>query len=638
MSRRGGSADLPLHGGCVPRWLGERMTRLGTVMCEAIVHTYGRDELLRRLAHPFWFQSFGAVMGMDWHSSGITTSVMGALKRGLTPLSGELGIHVCGGRGRHSRATPAELLAVGDGVGLDGAALARASRLVAKVDSAAVQDGFDLYLHSFVVSDEGRWVVVQQGMNGKRKQARRYHWLSEGLSSFVDAPHAAIDGPQQGNIVNLADHRAAAAREAQVVLLQTLAPERLAREWQRIDAAQAPVAPAVAQAPVTGDLFAGQGWDPAQQPHLSMPDHHDVRSENVITRRLHASLAAAAECGPADFTALLQVPGVGARTVRSLAMVAEVLHGTPCRFSDPARFSLAHGGKDRHPFPVPTRVFDHTIGVLKQAMQQARLGNEERLQAIARLDAQARWLEASARGPSVEAYIAQERVDAHRYGGAACSVGSRRLRSINRLRRRRSARQANERATAPWQGGHRRPLLHLCVPLPVGRPLQDRLFARPIGPHQQPASALVCVLRPGARRVGGSRARTRRAGSGAATAAAPGEHNAPAPMAIRSAAGGHTEWFRGVGQALEVAVAQLEQQGYRVFALQAWLQAAMAQRIDRLYDWSLVQLSQDELDGVTGPTATQQMLRDVLDGYRALELPLRAHLPGVIWDWYCRSA
>lgn len=184
MSRRGGSADLPLHGGRVPRWLGERMTRLGTVMCEAIVHTYGRDELLRRLAHPFWFQSFGAVMGMDWHSSGITTSVMGALKRGLTPLSGELGIHVCGGRGRYSRVTPAELLAVGDGVGLDGAALARASRLVAKVDSAAVQDGFDLYLHSFVVSDEGRWVVVQQGMNGQRKQARRYHWLSEGLSSL----------------------------------------------------------------------------------------------------------------------------------------------------------------------------------------------------------------------------------------------------------------------------------------------------------------------------------------------------------------------------------------------------------------------------------------------------------------------
>lgn len=417
MSRRGGSADLPLHGGRVPHWLGERMTRLGTVMCEAIVHSDGRDELLRRLAHPYWFQSFGAVMGMDWHSSGITTSVIGALKRGLTPLAGELGIHVCGGRGRHSRATRAELMAVGDAVGIDGAALAQASRLVAKVDSAAVQDGFDLYLHGFIVSDDGRWVVVQQGMQTQRKQARRYHWLSEGLSSFVDAPHAAIDGRHQGDIVNLADHRAAASRDAQVELLRTTAPDQLARQWQRIADAAAPASPVVAPVPVTGDLFAGHAWDPAQQPHLCMPDHHEVRSETVIARRLHASLAAAAEAGPRDFTALLQVPGVGARTLRSLAMVAEVMHGTPCRFSDPARFSLAHGGKDRQPFPVPTRVLDHTIGVLKQAMQQARLGNDERLQAIARLDAQARRLEATAHGPSVDDYIAQERRDAHRYGG-----------------------------------------------------------------------------------------------------------------------------------------------------------------------------------------------------------------------------
>jgi hypothetical protein len=191
MAQRAGSADLPLHGGRVPRWLGDRMTRLGAVVGEAIVHEYGRDELLRRLAHPFWFQSFGAVMGMDWHSSGITTSVLGALKRGLAPLSGELGIHVCGGRGKHSRRTPQELICVGDRVGIDGAALATASRLVAKVDSAAVQDGFELYLHGFIVTDDGRWVVVQQGMNGDRKQARRYHWLSENMRSFVEEPHAA---------------------------------------------------------------------------------------------------------------------------------------------------------------------------------------------------------------------------------------------------------------------------------------------------------------------------------------------------------------------------------------------------------------------------------------------------------------
>src|ERR1043165_7242484 len=208
MARRGGSAGLLLHGGRVPKWLADRMTRLGAVMSEAIVHHYGRDELLRRLANPFWFLSFGAVMGMDWHSSGITTSVIGALKRGLAPLEGELGIHVCGGRGKHSRRTPDELNALGDRVGFDAATLTRASRLVAKVDSAAVQDGFDLYLHGFFVTDDGHWTVVQQGMNGDQRQARRYHWHSKGLTSFIEEPHSGIDGPQQGNIINLTDRRA----------------------------------------------------------------------------------------------------------------------------------------------------------------------------------------------------------------------------------------------------------------------------------------------------------------------------------------------------------------------------------------------------------------------------------------------
>jgi hypothetical protein len=230
MPRRAGSADLPLHGGRVPAWLGERMTRLGTIMSEAIVHHYGRDELLRRLAHPFWFQSFGAVMGMDWHSSGITTSVIGALKRGLNPRAGELGIHVCGGRGKHSRQTPAELVAAGDRAGFDGAGLAQASRLVAKVDSAAVQDGFDLYLHGFIVTDDGKWTVVQQGMRDTSRTARRYHWLSEGLTSFIDTPHVAIEGPAQGEIVNLADRRAEPSRNAQLELLTTLGPDKLARE------------------------------------------------------------------------------------------------------------------------------------------------------------------------------------------------------------------------------------------------------------------------------------------------------------------------------------------------------------------------------------------------------------------------
>src|ERR1700755_1976110 len=221
MTRRSGAAALPLHGVQVPKWLADRMTRLGAVMSQAIVHHYGRDELLRRLANPFWFQSFGSVMGMDWHSSGITTSVIGALKRGLAPLQKELGIHVCGGRGKHSRQTPHELVAIGDRVGFDGAALAQASRLVAKVDSAAVQDGFELYLHGFIVADDGHWVVVQQGMNGDRRQGRGDPWLSEGLEDFLDAPHSAIDGRNQGEIVNLADRRAATSRTRQLDLLLT---------------------------------------------------------------------------------------------------------------------------------------------------------------------------------------------------------------------------------------------------------------------------------------------------------------------------------------------------------------------------------------------------------------------------------
>jgi uncharacterized protein len=404
MSRRSGSADLPLHGGRVPRWLGDRMTRLGAVMAEAIVLEYGRDEFLRRLAHPFWFQSFGAVMGMDWHSSGITTSVIGALKRGLAPLSDELGLHVCGGRGRHSRATPDELVAIGHRVGFDGMALASASRLVAKVDSAAVQDGFDLYLHGFIVSDDGRWVVVQQGMNADAKQARRYHWLSENLTSFVDDPHAAVEGRVQGNIINLADRRAAASRAAQVELLEVLGVDGILRELGKM---QACGENKVSEPPHQLALL----------PHLTLPDHHDVRGGDVVTRRLHGNLAAAAENGPRDFTGLLQVPGVGARTVRALAMVAEVLHGAPCRFTDPARFSLALGGKDRHPFPVPIKVYDQTIGVLKSAVCNAKLGREEQLAALKRLDEQARRLEQHASGPSVAALIAQERRDSHLFGG-----------------------------------------------------------------------------------------------------------------------------------------------------------------------------------------------------------------------------
>ncbi|RUQ89740.1 DUF763 domain-containing protein [Legionella septentrionalis] len=404
MAQKTGLANLPLHYGRVPSWLAERMTKLGTIISRAIIYHYGRDEFLRRLANPFWFQSFGAVMGMDWHSSGITTSVIGALKRGLTPLSRELGIHVCGGRGKYSRQTPQELVAIGCKTGFDGAQLAQYSRLVAKVDSAAVQDGFALYLHGFIVTDEGKWTVIQQGMNAANQQARRYHWLSEGLQSFVDAPHAAIEGHHQGNIINLTDQRAQLSRTAQIELLKTFSPERILAE--------------IAQG---GQPHSKQITVTAEQlsfPCLAMPKHHEVRAEDISLRRLHGNIAAAIDRGPQDFSELLLTPKVGARTVLALAMVAEIMHGAPYRFSDPARFSIAHGGKDRHPFPVPTKVYDETIRVLKAALETAKLGQSEKLDAIKRLDKQARALERHIiSGPSVDEILAHEKDVSSQYGG-----------------------------------------------------------------------------------------------------------------------------------------------------------------------------------------------------------------------------
>lgn len=398
MGRRAGSADLPLHGGRVPAWLHTRMAKLGRVVVEAIVLHYGRDELLSRLAHPFWFQSLGAVMGMDWHSSGITTSVLGALKRGLEPVADELGLYVCGGRGKQSRKTPEELFLVGEKTGLDGISLAKASRLVAKVDSAAVQDGFEIYLHSFIVGGDGAWVVVQQGMNTDRGQARRYHWKSDGLASFVEAPHAAIDGESQGTIVNLTDVRAERSRQAQLDLLEA-GPDTIVAELAEL---------------------LGRVHEASKQPnlpHLQLPAHHDVRPKDVVLRRVHGALAAAEAASPNDFADLLLTPGVGRRTIWSLAMVSEVVHGAPCRFSDPARFSLAHGGKDGHPYPVPLTVYDETLRVMRDAVDRAKLGNDERLSALARLDREARRLERTATGPGFEDLVAHEAARSHELGG-----------------------------------------------------------------------------------------------------------------------------------------------------------------------------------------------------------------------------
>jgi hypothetical protein len=424
MTARSGYADLPLHGGRVPAWLAARMAALGRVIAEAIVHHYGADELLRRLSHPFWFQSFGSVMGMDWHSSGITTSVLGALKRGLAPVGRELGIYVCGGRGRASRRTPEELTEVGERTGIDAARLAETSRLVAKIDSAAVQDGYDLYLHGFIVTSTGRWCVVQQGMSAARREARRYHWLAEGLAGFLDSPHAAIEGINQGRILNLADARAAASRAAGLELVRA-GPDSTVSVLRRLRSDRGRTLSLFAEDQASSSADGPHGVaalspDPtavARLPHLQMPARHEVLASDVLLRRLHGALAAAADRGPKDFPDLLLTPGVGARTVAALALVAEVIHGTASRFTDPARFSLAHGGKDGHPFPVPIKVYDETLRVLKKAVSQAYLGRAEKLDALRRLDAHARRLERSARGAAFDRHIENERALAPTFGG-----------------------------------------------------------------------------------------------------------------------------------------------------------------------------------------------------------------------------
>jgi hypothetical protein len=357
--KRSGVADLPLHSGRVPQWLAERMTRLGTAITETIVHDYGASAFLSRLSDPFWFQAFGAVMGMDWHSSGITTSVMGALKRGLASRADELGLYICGGRGRSSRDTPRELRALAERRGFDGDALVRTSRLTARVDNNAVVDGFQIYLHSFVVTARGEWAVVQQGLNDASGTARRYHWHCASVQDFVAQPHTGVVGEHLGTIMNLVD---AGARSAQHAMLD------LAREHP------------------TKALSAAR--------HLRMPSHHPVLAENVDLKRLGAVLAVAYERGLHDFAELLLLENLGPRTLQSLALVAEVVHGAPCRFSDPARFSFAHGGKDRHPFPVPLKTFDASIDFLRIALDSAKTGGKEKLEGFRRLERFARGVEA----------------------------------------------------------------------------------------------------------------------------------------------------------------------------------------------------------------------------------------------------
>ena len=388
-NRNTGHADLPLHTGTVPRWLADRMMVLGTLITESLVENFGPDEVLVRLSDPLWFQSFGAVMGMDWHSSGITTSVMYALKRGLNPRAKELVIYVCGGRGKYSRMTPDELLQIAGQEGLNGDELVRNSKLVAKVDNNAVQDGFQLYQHNFILTRSGNWAVVQQGMNTAEKKARRYHWCSSDLPSFVEEPHTAVVGENRGKILNLTDKEADGARNS-ILEMSHENPDRMIKEIEQIGKPASQMI-LMQGGKVQGTLFPELEETNTQnqiQPtgrSIIMPAHHDVQAQDVDLKRLGGVLATAYESQPQDFESLLLTPGLGPRTLQSLALVSEVIYGTPSRFTDPARFSFAHGGKDGHPFPVPLKIYDESIRVLRDSIEKSKLGYKDKSDCIRRL-------------------------------------------------------------------------------------------------------------------------------------------------------------------------------------------------------------------------------------------------------------
>jgi hypothetical protein len=387
MIKKTGYADLPLHTGTVPKWLADRMMQLGSLIVESLIDNFGKKEVLVRLSDPLWFQSLGAVMGMDWHSSGITTSVMYALKRGINSRAREFGLCVCGGRGKYSRKTPEELLFLADATGLDGNELVRSSKLAAKVDSTAVQDGFQLYQHNFILSDEGDWTIVQQGMNTATRTARRYHWSSENLRSFIEEPHTGVTGENRGKILNLTDKSADKTRLS-ILSMSKENPDKITNE-------------------ISHALRS-----------IVMPAHHEVRAEDVDLKRLGSVLATAYTSNPKDFESLLLTPGLGPRTLQSLTLVSEIIYGTPSRFTDPARFSFAHGGKDGHPFPVPLTIYDESIRVLHESIERSKMGYKDKSECLHRLHTTALDIERNCEPEAnFDEVIKREKLHSDEWGG-----------------------------------------------------------------------------------------------------------------------------------------------------------------------------------------------------------------------------
>ncbi|MFK8104826.1 MAG: DUF763 domain-containing protein [Saprospiraceae bacterium] len=381
--KRSGSADLALMGGRIPSWLYDRMVKLSLPIVEAIIIEYGKKEFLQRLADPFWFQSFGAVIGMDWNSSGVTTAVMGALRQSINPHAKEMGLFVCGGKGKTSLKTPRELMRVGEITGLDGDYLSRCSKLAAKVDNTAIQDGFQLYLHSFVISDEGDWSVIQQGMKANSSLARRYHWNSDHIESFIKEPHTAICGDHQGEIINLV-HKEAGLTQNGILEIAKENPQKILDEV----------------------------------PHMKLPTYYGVKEKDINVKRLGSILWLAQENEVKKFDELLLLKGLGPRTLQSLTLVSEVIHGTASRFSDPARFSFAHGSKGGKPFPVPTKVYDEVIETLKISVESAKIGDTDKNEAIKKLTKLAQKAEENfIPNKNIDEYLKKENDDSWKYGG-----------------------------------------------------------------------------------------------------------------------------------------------------------------------------------------------------------------------------
>lgn len=352
---RTGIAQLPLHYGKAPRWLFERMTKLARAITLVIVEEFDPDEVLTRLSDPFWFQAFGCVLGFDWHSSGVTTTVCGALKEGLKGLEKDTGIFVAGGKGKVSLRTPLEIEIAAHTYPLrtDAQKLIYASRMSAKVDNNALQDGYTLYHHAFIFTEKGSWTVIQQGMNPETSFARRYHWLGSKVQDFVCEPHSAICCDYKSRVVDLVAKDSVEAREG-IALLSTQSPDKTIRELERIQT-------------------------------LVLPREHQVLIRDLHPQALKKILISTYERQSPDFQTLLGLRKVGPKTIRALALVSELVYGTPISHKDPARFSFAHGGKDGHPYPVDRKLYDRSIDVLRNAVSRAKVGDREKFSALRRL-------------------------------------------------------------------------------------------------------------------------------------------------------------------------------------------------------------------------------------------------------------